>query len=236
MDRDFLADCLARGMSLPEIGALTNRDPSTVGYWVKKYGLVANGRARYSPRGGLTKDQLTPLVEAGFTQAEIANKLGRGLSSVRHWLKEHGLETRTRRGRRSAALHRRIEAAVRDGRREVLADASATGRQVFAIVEPAGRRIRCKLCRSEAVARRRQRVKETLAQENGGECLICGYRRCIAALRFHHLDPETKSFGIAHRGLTRAIEEVRREAEECVLLCANCHIEVEVGLASLPEP
>jgi hypothetical protein len=65
--------------------------------------------------------------------------------------------------------------------------------------------------------------------------LICRYRRCLAALQFHHVEPETKSFGIAHRGLTRGIEEVRREVEKCVLLCTNCHIEVEAGLASLPD-
>jgi hypothetical protein len=67
MNRAFLEDCLARGMSLNEIGALTKRDPSTVGYWVHKYGLTANGKARYAPRGGLTREQLEPLVESGLT-------------------------------------------------------------------------------------------------------------------------------------------------------------------------
>jgi hypothetical protein len=52
MDRDFLAECLAAGMSLPEIGALTNRDPSTVGYWVEKHGLRHTG-AISTPRAGV---------------------------------------------------------------------------------------------------------------------------------------------------------------------------------------
>ena len=55
MDRDRLEHWLAEGLSLTEIGSLTNRDPSTVGYWVKKHGLEANGKAKYAPRGRLTR-------------------------------------------------------------------------------------------------------------------------------------------------------------------------------------
>ncbi len=36
------------------------------------------------------------------------------------------------------------------------------------------------------------------------------------------------------RGLTRPLAELRREARKCVLLCANCHAEVESGLTALP--
>jgi hypothetical protein len=54
-----------------------------------------------------------------------------------------------------------------------------------------------------------------------------------AALQFHHLNPQEKEFGLAVSGRTRAIAELRREAEKCVLLCANCHVEVERGIASL---
>ena len=36
MDRDLLERYLNEGLSLSEIGALVNRDPSTVGYWVKR--------------------------------------------------------------------------------------------------------------------------------------------------------------------------------------------------------
>ncbi len=64
---------------------------------------------------------------------------------------------------------------------------------------------------------------------------ICGYNRSVVALEFHHLDPKQKDFGVAQRGITRAIEQVRREVEKCVLLCSNCHAEVERGVTKLPE-
>jgi hypothetical protein len=64
--------------------------------------------------------------------------------------------------------------------------------------------------------------------------LLCGYDRCSAALTFHHVDPSTKKFGIAAGGLARALSKLREEAAKCVLLCANCHAEVEAGISSLP--
>jgi 5-methylcytosine-specific restriction endonuclease McrA len=93
---------------------------------------------------------------------------------------------------------------------------------------------RCLKCRAEAVIRRRRRVKETLVSEAGGSCQICGYDRSLAALVFHHLDPKEKSFGIAARGHARAIDSLRAEIKKCVLLCSNCHAEVQAGIATVP--
>jgi hypothetical protein len=59
MDRGLLKGYLDQGLSLPQIGALVDRDPSTVGYWVQKHGLVANGQDKYAPRGGLTRESLS---------------------------------------------------------------------------------------------------------------------------------------------------------------------------------
>ncbi len=43
-----------------------------------------------------------------------------------------------------------------------------------------------------------------------------------------------KSFGMALSGASReSIDDVRRGGAKCVLLCANCHAEVEDGDASL---
>jgi len=81
--------------------------------------------------------------------------------------------------------------------------------------------------RGEAVARRRRRL---LVADAGGRCSVCGYDRYIGALQFHHRDGKAKSFGLADRGLTRSLEAVRAEAAKCVLLCANCHSEVEAGI------
>lgn len=94
---------------------------------------------------------------------------------------------------------------------------------------------RCKKCRSAAVARRRRKVKQQLVEEAGGSCTLCGYSRWQGALQFHHIEPAGKEFQLSHHGHSRSIERSRAEAQKCVLLCANCHAEVEGGFATLPR-
>ena len=226
MDREFLKDCLANGMSLPEIGALTGRDPSTVGYWVHKYGLIANGKARYAPRGGLTREQLEPLVEAGLTLREIAAELDRSVSTVRHWMRKYRLQLAGRH------LNTRLAAeALATGRKRFVSTCRRHGETEF-LVFRSGRH-RCSKCNSEAVSRRRRTVKETLVEEAGGRCARCGFDGHPAALQFHHRDPAAKEFAVSRKGVTIAIDRSRAEAQKCVLLCATCHALVEAGVATV---
>lgn len=60
----------------------------------------------------------------------------------------------------------------------------------------------------------------------GGGCQNCGYNRCIAALEFHHRDPEDKLFLLDIRSLSnRTFDKCIAEVKKCDLLCANCHRE-----------
>lgn len=70
----------------------------------------------------------------------------------------------------------------------------------------------------------------------GGACQICNYSKCHGALEFHHLDKQTKKFGIGDKGYTRSWEKVKAEIDQCVLVCANCHREIESGLVSSFTP
>ena len=85
---------------------------------------------------------------------------------------------------------------------------------------------RCVKCRTEAVQRRRDKVKQMSVDYKGGKCSRCSYDKCIKALEFHHTDPNEKDFNIAYKGYTRAWEKVKIELDKCVLLCANCHREI----------
>ena len=67
-----------------------------------------------------------------------------------------------------------------------------------------------------------------MIEEAGGRCLLCGHDRKMAALQFHHVDPTTKLFTLRN-GDTRSLKRMRAEAAKCILLCANCHAEVESG-------
>lgn len=85
----------------------------------------------------------------------------------------------------------------------------------------------------EAVTRRKQRVRRMLLDEAGGRCAVCGYARCVINLHFHHVDPAAKRFEVSsHVG--RSLAAFREEARKCVLVCANCHGEIEAGLIESP--
>jgi hypothetical protein len=77
-------------------------------------------------------------------------------------------------------------------------------------------------------------MKAILVAEAGGQCVICGYNRDPCALQFHPLDPGEKKFGVGRYGVTYSLEADRAEARKCVLLCGNCHSEVENGVTELP--
>lgn len=84
MDAVVLEKYLRDGLSLEKIGELTGRHPSTVGYWVKQHGLAAVHRDRHAPKGGIDKDTLAALTDAGLSTREIAERLGLSQSTVRH--------------------------------------------------------------------------------------------------------------------------------------------------------
>jgi transposase-like protein/DNA-directed RNA polymerase subunit RPC12/RpoP len=221
MDAAVLEGYLRRGLSLEKIGELTGRHPSTVGYWVKQHGLSAVHRDRHAPKGGVDKETLTALVGDGLTTRQIAERLGFSQSTVRHWLRRYELRTHRARppnssGTRGEDPDRKVMTCARHGQTLFWLE----GRGIY----------RCLRCRSEAVARRRRKLKEILVADAGGRCNLCGYDRYIGALQFHHRDGAAKDFGLADRGLTRSLEAVRAEAGKCILLCANCHSEVEGGI------
>lgn len=219
---------LESGLSLERIGRLEGKHPSTVSYWVAKHGLIANGRARHQPNGRVEPERFRAMVEAGATIREIAAKIGISYSATRHWLAALGLETHRMAGRDRFSEARRLDL------RQIEVECPNHG--LTRHVRRSDGVYRCARCSSESVARRRRKVKRMLVAEAGGACLLCGYDRCIGALQFHHLDPSKKEFAVSLRGVTPSIEALRREAAKCVLLCANCHAEVENGLAEVPRP
>jgi transposase len=103
MDRGLLEGYLAEGLSLERIGELVGRDRSTVGYWLRRYGLRAVNRDKHAAKGAIDREALTKLVEEGRSRREIADEVNRSLGTVRHWLRRYGFATRQTERRRELA-------------------------------------------------------------------------------------------------------------------------------------
>jgi hypothetical protein len=181
--------------------------------------------SKYAPRGAPDRIRLEQLARAGATLREIAIELDRSIATVRYWLTRWDIA-------RPDARRSRLDPATAP--REVTRLCPRHGTATFRLDKRGT--YRCVRCAQEGVAERRRRVKRILVQEAGGRCAECGYGACVAALQFHHVDRASKSFALSHEGLTRSLARAREEAQKCVLLCANCHAEVEVGVRSLEAP
>jgi hypothetical protein len=195
---------------------------------VNKHGLQSQYAARHASKGGIARDALEGLVASGLSGREIATQLGVSQATVRHWLLKYGLAT-ARTKRRRAIDSQLIENSGGDA----TAVCPRHGTTTFRRRAEGG--WRCIKCRAEAVVARRRSIKAALVNEAGGACVLCGYARSPAALHFHHVDPSAKEFHLSRNGVTRSIAAARAEAAKCILLCANCHAEVEAGVATIPE-
>jgi transposase-like protein len=220
VDRGWLEEQLSAGRSIESIAREVDRDPSTVSYWVHKHGLSSLHAERHAARGGIEREVLEDLVAYGLSIRRIADRLDLSYTTVRHWLRRYDLETRPA---------KRLRAADTDE----LPLLHCAEHGFVPHVRGSDGFLRCRSCRSAAVVRRRARVREILIAEAGGRCAACGYDRHHGALQFHHIDPSTKAFTLRD-GDTRSLARMREEASKCVLLCANCHAEVEAGRARLP--
>ena len=227
MDKDSLQLLLSQGRSLEDIGRRFGKHPSTVSYWLRKYGLGAVNREKHASRGPIERRRLEELVDSGLSITEMARELDRSKATVRHWLARHGLRTL------KAEVRRQFRFAKDAGLASVTMRCRHHGETEFGI-EGRGY-YRCKRCRSESVVRHRRKLKEIIVAEAGGACVICGYDRYIGALQFHHLDPADKRMEISRNGVTLALDALREEARKCVLVCSNCHAEIESGQTVVPD-
>ena len=226
MDKESLEQLLGRGLTISEIAKRFGCAPSTVGFWIEKHGLEPVHRATHAREIGMDRERLEALTAAGMTVAQIAAELHVTPITVRRRLARFGLRT-ARASRRDAG------AAQKDAGLLVATLLCASHGETEFVLEGRGF-YRCKRCRAERVAERSRKAKTILVAEAGGRCCICGYDRYIGALEFHHLDRAEKRLEVIAKGSALSLETLRKEARKCVLLCSNCHAEVESGFALLP--
>tara|TARA_B100000315_G_C14495395_1_gene549697 strand:- start:102 stop:581 length:480 start_codon:yes stop_codon:yes gene_type:complete len=85
--------------------------------------------------------------------------------------------------------------------------------------------------KKDILKRRKERLrvhKKEILSVFGGKCIKCGYKKCIAALEFHH-GKSDKENNVKDMIKNYSKEKALKEAKKCIILCANCHRELHYG-------
>ncbi len=82
----------------------------------------------------------------------------------------------------------------------------------------------------------RKKAREYLSIAFGGKCTICGYDKTIAALDYHHINPDEKDFVLSKAMRNgSAWSKIVAEARKCTIVCCRCHREIHAGVTQLSD-
>ena len=79
--------------------------------------------------------------------------------------------------------------------------------------------------RMEQICAYQDKVKEYVLKEKAKGCSVCGYKKCLQAIEFHHTD-DNKESTISQLASSGCFKKLLEEIKKCVRLCANCHREI----------
>jgi DNA-directed RNA polymerase subunit RPC12/RpoP len=92
-------------------------------------------------------------------------------------------------------------------------------------------RYQCKSCWNQRTYKSTtDKMAAYMESRGGAKCSQCGYDRCVAALEYHHRDPNEKD-PTWNRGWS--LPKLKKELDKCDILCANCHREVHAEMRLL---
>ena len=165
-----------------------------------------------------SKEQIEALVNEGKSLRQMQKDLDCAYVTVQRYLKKYGLKTkRTERSR----LCKHCGAEL-TGHKQFFCNSRCKSNYYYKNKTNAS-----VLKNSKKQVEVGQAKRKELVLLSGGKCSICGYDKNIAALTFHHKDITTKKFGLSGRILSNTpMEELKEEADKCILLCHNCHMEL----------
>jgi len=163
---------------------------------------------------------INALAAKGLSTRKIAKELQVSASTVKYWLKKFDIKTISR-------------SEVSDYRFCPCCETEKLKDEFYNRRNGKGNSVYCKHCSNNQAVERQKKFKQQCIDYKGGKCVSCGYKKCNNVLEFHHLDPSKKEFSIAHAKLTSFNEKVKRELDNCALVCANCHREIHAGFLDL---
>lgn len=163
-----------------------------------------------------------------MTALQIAREFGRAEKTINKWLKRHslkGIKINHRRRHMINQLFRSYIGKTCPGCYRFLSWDKYIPHKDY----PDGYSYRCRSCKENGSPPGNTVTKQYYVDQLGGSCNICGYNKYVAALVFHHVDQDTKQAAPDRLMLTLPSRACDEEIDKCILLCANCHLELHSG-------
>lgn len=161
---------------------------------------------------GMERKLLEDFCERGLTTRAIADSVGKSQTTIRYWLKRFGLLTNRSKKER-----------------DFLCACGETNPAAFH--NKGGGRLslsKCRACHNKYTILRYRRNKSRAVEYKGGQCSVCGYKKCLGSLVFHHRDPVQKDPDWLKMRNWK-FEKIKAELDKCDLICSNCHGEIHWG-------
>ena len=231
MDEAWLRSRIESGRSIESIAREAGKSASTVAYWVEQVrpGVANTPAVTRREEGSTVSCSRRSSAAASVDPRDRRASSGVSYTTVRHWLARHGLRTpRARRLAETAAAGRRSSGPSRR---------PARCTDVTVLRAPPKRRLPLPaLPQRRGATAAPARSRRILVEEAGGACGLCGYDRYARSAAVP-----------SHRARREVVRPVRRRAwrdrwsgratrpRSACSLCANCHAEIEAGLATIAE-
>jgi hypothetical protein len=172
----------------------------------------------------MKKEELEKMINEGNSLNQISKVTGKSLSTIRYWVKKLQIPFTTKnftdQGYKEYGEFRYCPRCKNNCSINEFYD--RRGKKNSSVY--------CKKCTSDQVVERTKKLKQEMVNYKGGCCQICGYKKYIGALEFHHLNPNEKDFTIAHVRQYKFDDIIKSELDKCMLVCSNCHREIHGGL------
>lgn len=159
----------------------------------------------------MEKQVLEKCILDGLSQRQIAYNLVCSQTTVKYWLKKHGLTTKAEK-----LVDEKF--CPRCSTIKPLSDFyKRTNRENYGGY--------CKSCSNSYHGERIKKVKLLMINYKGGKCIDCNLSKDDvhqSVFEFHHLDPDLKDDNWS-KIMFQKWAKIENELDKCVLLCANCH-------------
>ena len=176
----------------------------------------------------MEKSTCESFIERRLTLTQMSTECGKSPSTIGYWLRKHGLTMST--WRRPKGYKNMPDFDPHNPRETYRCWKCSEYKSPDGFYwKKSGKSSACKSCIAVLDTKRSKDFKQECVAYKGGECLSCGYSRCLAALEFHHIDPSEKDYTIStvRKG---PLSKVMAELDKCVLVCSTCHREIHEGL------